>query len=73
MSQANEILFQMKYARIIAGLSKRLEIDGLRALCLFYQSDTYKYLHQKIGDLHCMSDNYLIDEFIIEYANKQGS
>lgn len=73
MSQANEILLQMKYARIIMGVSKRLEIDSRRALRLFYQSDMYKVLRQKIGDIHCLSDNYLIDELVIEYARKQGA
>lgn len=72
MSQANEILLQMKYARIIIGLSKRLGIDDRRALDLFYTSDTYKHLRRKTGDLHCMGDNYLIDEVVIEYSNKQG-
>lgn len=72
MSQANEILLQMKYARIVMGLSKRLEIDSRRALRLFYQSHTYKILRQKIGDIHCLSDNFLIDELIIEYSRKQG-
>lgn len=71
MSQANEILLQMKYARIIMGLSKRLGISSRRALQLFYESNTYRYLRQKVGDLHCMGDNYLIDELIIEYTNKQ--
>ena len=55
------------------GLSKRLGISSRRALALFYESNTYQYLRQKIGDLHCMSDNYLIDELIIEYTGKQGS
>lgn len=73
MSQANETLLQMKYARIVTGLSRRLGVDSRRALQLFYESDTYTYLRQKIGDLHCMSDAYLIDEFMIEYMNKQGS
>ena len=71
-SQANETLLQMKYARIIIGLAKRLNIDSLRALDLFYRSDTYVRLRQKIGDLHCMSDAYLIDDLIIEYTAKQG-
>lgn len=62
----------MKYARIICGLAKRLQIDSRRALALFYQSDTYVILRQKIGDLHCMSDAYLIDELMIELTNKQG-
>lgn len=35
MSQANNTLLQMKYARIIMGLSKRLGISSRRALALF--------------------------------------
>lgn len=73
MSQANEVLLQMKYARIVNGLARRLRIDSRKALRLFYESDTYVYLREKVGDLHCMSDAYLIDELVIEYTNKQGS
>ena len=39
MSQANEILLQMKYARIINGLAERLHIDNRKALRLFYESN----------------------------------
>lgn len=72
MSQANEILLQMKYARIIMGVAKQLNISSRRALDLFYNSDTYLVLRQKIGDFHCLGDNYLIDEIILEYTRKQG-
>ena len=41
MSQANEILLQMKYARIINGLAERLHIDNRKALRLFYESNTF--------------------------------
>ena len=51
MSQANEILLQMKYARIINGLAERLHIDNRKALRLFYESNTYVYLRKKVGDL----------------------
>lgn len=47
MSQANEILLQMKYARIINGLAERLHIDSRKALRLFYESNTYVYLRKK--------------------------
>lgn len=73
MSQANEILLQMKYARVVMGLARRLQVDPLRALDLFYRSDTYIRLRKKIGDLHCMSDAYLVDEIVLEYMLKQGS
>ena len=82
MSQANNTLLQMKYARIIMGLSKRLGISSRRALALFslnraldffYRSEVYQLVRDGVSDLHCMSDNYLIDELIIEYTGKQGS
>ncbi|MGL4293304.1 MAG: DUF3791 domain-containing protein [Bacteroidales bacterium] len=72
MSQANETLLQIKYARIVNQLGSRLAISPLRALDLFYRSKTYVYLRKKEADLHCMSDGYLVDELIIEYSRKQG-
>lgn len=70
---ANKILLEMKYARVIMGLAKKLNIPPLRALELFYHSDTYVRLSKQEGDLHCMGDGYLVDELIIEYTIKQGS
>lgn len=70
---ANKTLLQMKYARIIMRLAKQLNISPLRALDLFYHSDTYVRLSRQEGDLHCMGDGYLVDELIIEYTMKQGS
>lgn len=70
---ANKILLEMKYARVIMGLAKKLNISPLRALELFYHSDTYVRLSKQEGDLHCMGDGYLVDELIIEYTIKQGS
>lgn len=72
MSVANEILIQMKYTRVVLTLAKRLKISNNRALKLFYESDTYKLLRCKAGDLHCMSDLYLVDELMLEYMRKQG-
>lgn len=69
--KANESLLQMKFARIVDGLMDSLRIDRLHALDIFYTSDTYRNLIEKRGDLHCLSDAYLVDELILEVERKQ--
>lgn len=68
----NETLLQMKYARVIGLLAKRLDVSHPRALDLFYRSDTYYYLSHKEYHLHNMSDAYLVDEIMEELQRKQG-
>ena len=67
----NKTLLQMKYARVVSLLSETLNISQARALDLFYNSDTYKYLSQKMYHLHNMGDAYLVDEIILELQAKQ--
>lgn len=62
----NEILLQMKYARIIDLLAQRLDISHPRALEVFYHSDTYRYMSRQMYHLHNMSDAYLADEVMLE-------
>ena len=44
----NKTLLQMKYARVVSLLAETLNISQVRALDLFYNSETYKYLSQKM-------------------------
>ena len=67
----NETLLQIKYARVISLLAKRLGITEDRALELFYTSNTYSYLSQKMYRLHNMSDSYLVDEIMLELQARQ--
>lgn len=67
----NETLLQMKFARIITLLSERLDISPQRALDLFYNSSTYRYLSQRMYHLHNMSDAYLVDEIVLELQSEQ--
>lgn len=67
----NETLLQMKYARVVSLLAETLQITDDRALDLFYDSDTYRYLSQKKYHLHNMSDAYLVDEIILELQARQ--
>ena len=38
----------------------------MRALELFYHSDTYALMREGVTDMHCRSDLYLVDEIVDE-------
>ena len=69
--EANKILLQKKYARIIEQLAIKANITEEHALKLFYESNTYELVSEGIGDLHCYSDLYLVDEIMLEYGMKK--
>ncbi|MBQ8969558.1 MAG: DUF3791 domain-containing protein [Bacteroidaceae bacterium] len=56
----------MKYARVIDGIATRLDISREEAMNRFYHSALFQMLQQGIADLHCRSDRYLVDEFLLE-------
>ena len=64
---ANKTLLSMKYSRIVYGFSKAMNIDAEDALRIFYNSDLYRQMSQGIADVHCQSDQWLIQELIEEY------
>ena len=65
---ANPILWQKKYARIVAQFAQAENISMSRALELFYHSVTYGLMSQGISDMHCMSDGYFVEELQLEYG-----
>ena len=40
------------------------------SLDFFYHSETYKLMCEGISDMHCMSDEYLVEELQQEYVIK---
>lgn len=70
---ANPVLLQLKYARIVAILAKKENISLSKALDLFYKSNLYRIISEGISDLHCMSDEYLVEELVDEINNSQHS
>lgn len=59
--KANKTILQMKYARVVklfAGLSGLSLEDSLE---VFYDSYLYKMMSEGIADMHCRSDQYLVD------------
>ena len=67
---ANPILLQKKYSRVIACFARNAGISLDSALNFFYHSDVYRLVHDGISDMHCMSDEYLADELKAEYQEK---
>lgn len=63
---ANPVLLQKKYSRVIALFAERQNISLDKALDIFYKSETYKLIREGVSDLHCMSDSYLADELAEE-------
>lgn len=64
--RAHPVLLQKKYARIITLLAERLSVTTIRALEVFYHSDTYELMREGVADMHCRSELYLVDEIIDE-------
>lgn len=67
---ANRILLQKKYARVIECFANKAGISLDSALDFFYSSDVYPLMREGVSDMHCMSDEYLADELNVEYQQK---
>lgn len=59
---ANPILLQKKYARVVELFAKENNISLEKALDIFYHSELYKLMSEGVSDMHCMSDEYLVQE-----------
>lgn len=64
--EANRIILDMKYARIIEILAQRLNITREDAMDLFYNSPVFELIDKGVADMHCRSDQYLADAIIRE-------
>lgn len=61
-----EIIMSNRIGAISMELSKRLNIDPVKALQLFYESKTCADLHDKATGLYLYGDLYVADEFMRE-------
>lgn len=66
---ANPILLQKKYARVVGLYAKENGISLEKALDVFYRSELYKLMSEEVSDMHCMSDEYLVRELEEESRN----
>ncbi|SCH18944.1 Uncharacterised protein [uncultured Bacteroides sp.] len=70
---ADKIVLQMKYARIVRLFADKLQIKYEDALAFFYDSETYKLISNGVADMHCLSDEYLADELLMEWKGNNPS
>ena len=66
---ANPILLQKKYARVVELYAKENAISLENALDVFYRSELYTLMNEGVSDMHCMSDEYLVRELEEEIKN----
>lgn len=66
---ANPILLQKKYARVVELYAKENGISLEKALDVFYRSELYKLMSEGVSDMHCMSDEFLVRELEEESRN----
>ena len=66
---ANPILLQKKYARVVELFAKENNISLEKALDVFYHSELYTLMREGVSDMHCMSDEYLVQELEEERKN----
>jgi hypothetical protein len=67
---ANPILLQMKYARVVSLFAEKERVSLDRALELFYHSELYQLVKNGVSDMHCMSDKYLVEELQEEIRSR---
>ena len=67
--EANSVLLQKKYARIVALFAEQMQLTLNDALEFFYRSETYQELCNGIADLQCRSDQYIVDELKLEFQS----
>lgn len=61
-----EIIMSNRIGAIAVILAKKLDIDNVKALTLFYESETCSKLHDKSTGLYLYSDLYIVDDFMIK-------
>lgn len=66
---ANPMLLQKKYARVVGLYAKENGISLEKALDVFYRSELYKLMSEGVSDMYCMSDEYLVRELEEESRN----
>lgn len=69
--QADKTILQMKYARIVRLFADKLHLSYEDALGFFYDSETYRLISNGVADMHCLSDEYLADELLMEWNERR--
>ncbi len=66
-----EIIMSNRIGAIAVILAELLNITSVKALKLFYESETCSKLHDKTSGLYLYGDLYVVDEFMREMEDRQ--
>lgn len=64
---AEPLILQMKYADIVRIFSEQMNISLDEALKFFYHSKLYQLMKDGVSDMHCMSEEYLVEDLKEEF------
>ena len=64
---ANPVLMQKKYTRVVELFAQKAGLSLDDALKVFYHSDVYDLMSGGVSNMHCMSDIYLADDLLREF------
>ena len=67
---ANPILLQKKYARVVELFAEENYLTLDDALAFFYKSKVYELMREGSSDMHCMSEQYLSKDLMEEYERE---
>ena len=67
---ASKTLLQMKYARVISLFAERAGITAGQAMGFFYHSTEYRLMREGVGYLHCMTDDYIVDDLMLDWKGQ---
>ena len=67
----SETLLQRKYIRVIDLFAQKANISKEEALDFFYSSVTYQLMSKGIADSHCLSDDYLAEDLVMELVKQK--
>lgn len=65
-----EIILSNRLGAIAMEIAKRLNIEPIKALQMFYESETCAALHDKSTKLYLYGDLYVVDEFMLERGRR---
>ena len=68
---AHPILLQKKYARVVELFARENGLSVREALDIFYRSELYVLMSEGLSDMHCRSDEYLVEELTEEWKKSR--
>ena len=69
---AHPILLQKKYARVVEFFARENGLSIREALDIFYRSELYVLMSEGLSDMHCRSDEYLVEELTEEWKEAKN-